>query len=203
MRTPPSTQVCRLRWGHDGSGRPAACHQRRLDHQQSRSPAGISLLRNGRRSRSCGHMAARCRTSLIGSSGRRRPSPGSCGAMPPAGAAAWSIGRQQRSGTPSGPPAARSGRSWRSTRRCGRMCRNDWPAWSSLQAERRFLGRAWPGTAVGMDGGRTGGGQVPGARSRSPAVCQSTSRTMRQCASAMRPSTRRCSFKVGARCAAS
>ena len=56
---------------------------------------------------------------------------------------------------------------------------------------------------AGTDRGSIGGGQTPGARSRLLAACRSTSRTMRQCASAMKPSIKRCSFKVVARCAAS
>jgi transposase-like protein len=65
-----------------------------------------------------------------------------------------------------------------------------------------------PGPAVSWKGrrhghGKTGDGQTPGARSRSLAACWLTSRTMRPCASAMKPSIKRCSFKVEARCAAS
>ena len=59
------------------------------------------------------------------------------------------------------------------------------------------------GKAAGMDRGSIGGGQTPGARSRLLAACRSTSRTMRPCASATKPSIKRCSFKVVARCAAS
>ena len=45
--------------------------------------------------------------------------------------------------------------------------------------------------------------KAPGARSRSPVACRWTSsRTTRPCASAMKPSIKRCSFKVEARCAA-
>ena len=63
--------------------------------------------------------------------------------------------------------------------------------------------RSCPGKAVGTDLGRTGhDGQTPGARSRSPVACRWTSRTTRPCASAMKPSIKRCSFKVEARCAA-
>ena len=52
---------------------------------------------------------------------------------------------------------------------------------------------------VGMDHGRSGGGQTPGARSRSPVACRWISRTTRPCASATKPSIKRCSFKVEAR----
>ena len=63
-------------------------------------------------------------------------------------------------------------------------------------------GRSCPGKAGGTDHGRTGDGQTPGARSRSPVACRGTSRTTRPCASAMKPSIKLCSFKVEARCAA-
>ena len=62
---------------------------------------------------------------------------------------------------------------------------------SSLRAGLLFRARRCPGRAVGMDRGRPGDGQTPGAQSRSPAVCRSTCRMMRPCASAMRPSIRR------------
>ena len=135
--------------------------------------------------------------------GRRRRSLGSCGATPPPGAADWSIARPPRNGMPSEPLAAQSGRSLRSTWHCEPMWRNDWQASSSLQAGLLFPARPCPGKAVGMDRGRIGDGQMPGARSRSPAACRSTSRTMRPCASVMKPSIRRCMFKVEARCAGS
>ena len=65
-----------------------------------------------------------------------------------------------------------------------------------------------PGPAVSWKGRRhgrrrIGGGQTPGARSRSPAGSRSTSLTMTPCASAMKPSIKRCSFKDEARCGAS
>jgi hypothetical protein len=123
--------------------------------------------------------------SLAGSDGHRRQSPGSCGATPPPETAAWSIARRQRNGTPSEPLAAQSRRSLRSTRHCKPMWRNDWLASSSLQAGLLFPAPPCPGKAVGMDRGKTGGGQPPGARSRSPAACRSTFRTMRPCASAL------------------
>ena len=140
--------------------------------------------------------------SLAGSGGRHRRSPVSCGATPPPEAAVWSIVRRQRNGTPSDPLAAQSRRSLRSTRPCESMWRNGWLASSWPRAGRPFPARPCAGKDVGMDHGRTGGGQRPGARSRSPAACRSTSRTTRPCASAMKPSIKRCSFKVEARCAA-
>ena len=62
-------------------------------------------------------------------------------------------------------------------------------------------GASVPGPAVSWKGRRHGPRQDrrwarPGARSRSPAACRSTSRTMRRCASAMKPSIRRCSSKA-------
>ena len=79
---------------------------------------------------------------------------------------------------------------------------NGWLASSWLRAGLLFPARSCPGKTVGTDHGRTGDGQTPGARSRSPVACRWTSRTTRPCASAMKPSIKRCSFKVEARCAA-
>ena len=59
------------------------------------------------------------------------------------------------------------------------------------------------GKAGAMDGGKIGGGQKPGARSRSPADFRSTSRTMTTCASAMKQFIKRSSFKDEARCGGS
>ncbi len=69
-------------------------------------------------------------------------------------------------------------------------------------------GLLFPGPAVHWRGRRhenqsLGGGQGPGARSKSLAACRSTSRTMRPCASATKRFIRRCLFKVVALCAAS
>ena len=113
------------------------------------------------------------------------------------------IAQQQRNGMPSEPLAGQSRGSLRSTRHCEPMWRNDWLAASSLRAGLSCPAQPCPGKAVDMDGGRIGGGQTPGARSRSPAGSRSTSRTMTPCASAMKPSIKRCSFKDEARCGAS
>ena len=94
----------------------------------------------------------------------------------PPGAAAWSIARRRRSGTPSDQPVGRSRRSLCSTPACGPMCRNAWLAWSSLQVAFRFSAQPYRGRVVGMDGGRTDDGRAPGALNRSHGVCRSTSR---------------------------
>jgi hypothetical protein len=78
------------------------------------------------------------------------------------------------------------------------MSRNGWLASLWLRAGLLFPARSCPGKAVGTDHGKTGDGQTPGARSRSPVACRRTSRTTRPCASAMKPSIKRCSFKVEA-----
>ena len=96
-----------------------------------------------------------------------------------------------RSGTPSGPPVARSERSSCSTRLCASMWRNAWPVSSSLRAALPFAARLCPGKDDGMDRGRNGVGPGHGAQNRSRAVCRSTSRMMRRCASATKPSTSR------------
>src|SRR3954451_13626895 len=48
-------------------------------------------------------------------------------------------------------------------RPCEPMWRNDWLALLSLQAGLLFPARPYPGKAVGMDRGKTGNGQEPGA----------------------------------------
>jgi IS30 family transposase len=86
--------------------------------------------------------------------------------MPPLEAAVWSIARRQRNGMPSEPLAGQSRGSLRSTRHCDSMWRNDWLASSSLRAGLLCAAQPCPGKAVDMDGGRIGGGQTPGARSK-------------------------------------
>ena len=179
------------------------CHPRCSDGRPSRFRGGISRLRSGRRSRFFALRATQCRRLLAGLGGQRRRSHVSCGAMLRLEAAVWSIVPRQRNGTPSDRPVGQNRRSLRSTRHCEPMWRSDWPASSSLRAGLLFPVRPCPGKAVDMDGGKIGGGQTPGARSRSPADCRSTSRTMRPCASATKPSIKRCSFKDEARCGAS
>src|SRR5271155_477028 len=72
--------------------------------------------------------------------------------------------------------------SLRSTRHCESTWRNDWLASSWLPAGLLFPVRLCPGKVVGMDRGRIGDGQTPGARSRLLGACRLTSRTMRPCA---------------------
>src|SRR5215207_7246122 len=98
--------------------------------------------------------------------------------------------------------AERAGRrpkrpSWRSTRHCGVTCRSGWPAWSSPRAGPRCPARSCPGRVAGTGAGRTDAGPEREARSRLPSACGSTFPTMRRCASATRPSTRRCTCKAG------
>ena len=135
-----------------------------------------------------------------------RQSPESCGATPP------TRKRQPRvscdddnNGTPSArhsPPKAEEGEAC-AQRGVKNLCRGTVGLASLwLRAGLLFQARSCPGKAVGTDHGRTGDGQTPGARSRSPVACRWTSRTTRPCASAMKPSIKRCSFKVEARCAA-
>ena len=90
-------------------------------------------------------------------------------------------------------------RSWRRTRRCGRMCRTGSPVRSSLLAGLRFLVQRCPGRDGGTGGGSTGAGEWPGARSRSPSGCGSTTRMTRRCASATRRSTRRSTSRAEGR----
>ena len=168
--------ACRSRSEPDGSGRRAACHQRCSDPRRSRSPDGISRLRSARRSRFFAFRAIPCRRSDVGSVGRLRRSPVSCGATRPPAAAAWSIARRRPSGTPSDRPVARSRRSLRSTRLahlCGgtagrhdrrserrsrsRPCRvlegtPTWPATGSTMGQRMEPGADRPALAGRLPG---------------------------------------------------
>ena len=163
----------------------------------------ISHSRSGRKSHSSAPKTTQCRRLLVGSGGQRRRSHGNCGAMLPLEAAVWSTARQQRNGTQSDPLAGQRRGSLRSTRHCEPMWRSGWLAPSSLRAGHLCPAQRCPGKVVDMGGGRTAGGQMPGAQNRSPAGSRSTFRTMRPCASAMKQSIKRCSFKDEARCGAS
>ena len=119
--------------------------------------AYVSIRRDiwsGKRLASFARKARPYRRSLVGSDGQHRLSPGSCGATPPPEAAAWSIARRQRNGTPSELLAVQSRRSLRSMRHCKPMWRNGWLARSSLRAGLLFPARPCPGMAVGMDPAR-------------------------------------------------
>ncbi len=79
--------------------------------------------------------------------------------------------------------------------------------WDVVKTRRRMIETAdparsplAPGGAANLGGGAGGGG---GARSRLPIACGSTSRTMRKCASAPKPSTSRFTCKAVELCGAS
>jgi hypothetical protein len=114
------------------------------------SPVGI-CLKSGSRSHFFVYRGTPCRRSLASLGGRRRRSPGSCGATPPPGAAAWSIAQQQRNGTPSEPRAAQGRRSLRSMRHCAPMCRTD--CRHGRRSERSS--RSWPGRVLAGPSART------------------------------------------------
>jgi hypothetical protein len=135
------SRECRPPWGHVGSGRRAACHQRGLHHHRSRLRGATCCSRIARRSRCCGPKGMACGRSPAGWSGPPRPSPGNCGGMPPPAAAVWTTGRRPHSGTPTARRAVQSRSSWRPTRRCGSTSRIVWPARSSPRTGRRLTGR--------------------------------------------------------------
>jgi hypothetical protein len=193
----------RSRLGHDGSGRQAGCHQRRLYHHQGRCPGGSCRLRSAKSLRSCRCRALASGRLAAGWGGRDRRSPRSCGAMPQHAAAASSTGPPRRSGMRSGRRVVQNRPSWRATRRCGRMCRTGCPARSLFQAGPRCPGRRCRGRAGGTVPGRTGAGPGRGVRCRLSAACGLTSPRTRRCASATRPSTSRSTCKARGRCGAS
>jgi hypothetical protein len=92
---------------------------------------------------------------------QRRRSHGSCGAMPPLEARSRVSRDDSAIGVPSEPLAAKA----------GEACDQHGIASLLLLCP----AQPCPGKAVDMDGGRIGGGQTPGARSRSPAGSRSTS----------------------------
>ena len=193
-----SKLVCRRLVGTRGSFRKAGGMPPAMFRPSAKPLSGRYLLFAEREEK-----VAPCGRLHAGSDEQLQRSRGSCGATLRTEAAAWSIARPRRSGMPSDLLAAQSRRSLRSTRHCEPMWRNDWQGSLSLRVGLLFLARLCAGTAAGMGRGSIGGGQTPGARSRLLAACRSTSRTMRPCASAMKPSIKRCSFKVVARCGAS
>jgi hypothetical protein len=81
------------------------------------------------------------------SAGRRRRSPGSCGATRRHGAASWSTGRRWRSGRPSwsraGPRPPSSPPTWF----CASTCRNAWPVTSAAPT-----GPPWRVGGQGVEG---------------------------------------------------
>ena len=102
------------------------------------------------------------------------------------------------------PLAVPSRRSLCSTRHCEPMWRNDWLASSSLLTGAPVRGPAvrWKRPSA-WTAARPAVGKRLEPANRSPVACRSTSRTMRPCASATKPSINRCSSKVEARCVAS
>ena len=191
------SRECRPPWGHVGSGRRAACHQRGLHHHRSRLRGGTCCSRSGRRSRCCGPKGMACGRSPAAWSGPHRPSPGSCGGMPPPAGAVWTIGRRAVARRPLG------------RRQPAKLAVNP--------ALRQYVQDRLAGTVVAPDGAAVHGPAVTwkgrrhgprqdgprrGAPNRSLGACGSTIRRTRRCASAMRPSTRRCSFKAAEPCAA-
>ena len=187
----------------DGSGRPAECHQQCSGPRQSRSLADIFRLPNAKEiallraqgctgaggSASIGRAASTISRELRRNAATRSGGYGvsrddsamACRASSPSTKAGEACAERGLAGLCPG-PAGGAGR--RSERRFG-----SWPV--------GVLERATTGTR------QDGDGRVPGALSRSPDACRSTSRTTRPCASATRPSTRRCSSKGEARCGAS
>ena len=127
------------------------------------------------------------------------------GATPPPEAAASRIVRRQRNGTPSARLARPKQAGKLAVRNAAlRTYVEERLAWRRCGSERGSCSR--PGRVLEKPSARTSEGpamgKTPGARSRSPVACRWTSRTTRPCASAMKPSIKRCSFKVEARCAA-
>ncbi len=203
VRMRHSKLVCRGLWEHDCSERQAACHQRCFGDQRSRRPGGISHLRSGRRSPFFAFKAAPRGRLRAGSDEPLLQSRGSCGA---------------NAATRSGDLAYRATTAqWHAERSARRPKR----AKLALNAALRTLcgttmagvvvapgGASVSGPAVGWKGRRHGPRKPRrvGKRWSPEQIARRLPvdfRTMRPCASAMKRSIKRCSFKVVARCAAS
>ncbi len=187
----------------DCSERQAACHQRCSDLRQSRSPGGTCRWRSARRS----HFSM-CRAILYGrldvaSDGLPRQSPVNWIAMRPPMVAGLRIGQRPLSGMQIDRRAAPSRPSLHSTSPCALMWKNDLQVSSRPQAALPSLVPPFRGRAVGQTRARIGDGLRPGAPSRLPDACRSTSRTTRRCASATKPSIKPFSFRVVERWAVS
>ena len=187
------------RWASGGFGRLAGCRR----SVRLRCRGGTCRSPSARRSRCCAPVAVGCARSRGGWVARRRRSRGSCGATPRRAAAAWSIGRQRRSGMPTGAPSAPSRPSWRSTSGCVAMCRSGWLAACSVPTASRSAGRRSRGSAGAVAAAGIGAGRGRGARSRSPTGCAWTSPMMSRCGSRPRRSISRCMSRAAARSSAS
>ena len=179
----------------DCSERQAACHQRCSGLRQSRSPGGTSRWRSARKSPS-----SMCRAILYGrlggaSDGLPRQSPVSWIAMQPPMAAGWHIARRPLSGMPIDRAAAPGRPSLRSTSPCALMWKTGLPVSSRRQMVLAFVVATFGGKTAGRARARIGDGPKPGAPSRLPDACRSTSRTTRRCASATKPSIKLSSFR--------
>ena len=187
---------CRKLSGPNCSERRAACHQRCSDLRQSRSLGDTSRWRSARRSH-CSTCRAILYERLGGASdGLPRQSPVSWIVTQPPTVARWHIGRRPLSGMQIDRPAAPSPPSLRSTSPCALMWKTDLPVSSRPQAALAFVVPPFGGKTVGRARARIGDGRKPGAPSRLPDACRSTSRTTRRCASATKLSTKPFSFRA-------
>lgn len=198
VRRPRSRAACQGPSGRAGSVTVAACRRRRWPSPR----AGTCRSPSGRRSPCCGYSRSEAARSPAGWVVARRRSPASCAATRPHAEAGWTTAPRSRSGTPNDVRAARRSRSWPLMSGCASTCRTVSQELSTAPTAARSRGRTCRGRDAGTGGGLTAAGAARGARSRSAPGCGSTSPTMRRCASPMRPSTRRCTSRAAARCAA-
>ncbi len=198
-RTPPSCAACPRRWEHDGSEKLAACHLSAWPRRRG----ATCRLPTARRSPCCGRSSTGCARSLADWADRPPRSPASSAATPPPVAAVWTTGPRPHSGMPTGAPGAPRPPSSPRTTGCGSTCRTGSPAPSAPSTAARCRARRCAGSVAVTAGARTDVGPLPGARSRSPTGCGSTSPMMGRCGSPTRRSTRRRMSRAAGRCAAS
>ena len=197
VRTPRLGPGCRQPWGHGGSGGRAACHHHISRRRRSRCPGALCRLPSG------GDRDL-ARTTAWGA--RDRPPAQARAVHDLARAAPQRCHAQRRSGVPSHDRAWHADRSARRPK-SAKLAINE-PLRRYVQDRLAGMvvapnGAAVHGPIVPWKGRRHGrrqdrrAGLPPGARNRSPAACGSTSLTMRPCASATKPSTKRCTCKAG------
>ena len=190
---------CHGWWGPVGFGKLVACRHHILLRPRPRSRVATRPSRNVSTSDFCMRRNRGCARSPANWGGRPRRSRASYDAMRRRGVGASSIGRPLPSGTRTARRSARSRRNWRPMRRFGTMCRIGWPVSSRRRPARRCAVRRSAGRDADAAAGNIGAGAARGARRRSRTASYATFRTTAPCASALKPSTKRGTYKGAGR----
>lgn len=180
--------------------RPEACQLRIWHLLRRRRLGAICAWRSAKRSHcSWRRASASARLRAVWAAQRRRFRERSV-ATPPPDQAGSTAGRPRPSGMPRARPGVRRPPGWRRTRLCISICRTGSRARSRVPTDRSSSVRRQPESVGDTDGGNRAGGPWPGALSRYPAACGSTSRETRPCGSATRPFTGRSTSRGAVPC---